>query len=218
MKKKFLFALFFISSFITYPFESFSLNQERLSFKTKSSKTFTSKKRTLSGKDHPLKNLLWKTVPFFKDSNPSLYHFTENPDIFISVQKEKAVSAKQLTDPSFFFKQVEQEKAITLSETSIKNRKITLSVIEHFKGTYLFHSKGSYLDFKKTRVFFEEWNFYHDKLALYILVHYKQTLTEKETQAIYNFIYSLVKSISILTDQEIKSFQTLINAIENHES
>lgn len=217
MKKKPLLTLFFILSFITCPFESFSLNQKQITPVGKQTKNTNSKKRIIANEDHSSKNPFWKTVPFFKDSNPILYHFTENPDIFISVQQEKAVPAGQLTNPDLFFKQTEQEKAITLSGTSIKNRRVSFSVMEHFKGTYLFHSKGTYLDFKKARVSFEEWNFYHEKLSLYILVHYTQTLTEKETQAIHDFIYNLFNSISLLTDQEIKQFQTLIDKIKNHD-
>ncbi|MCY4512078.1 MAG: hypothetical protein OXB86_00145 [Bdellovibrionales bacterium] len=217
MKKKTLFILFFISNLITYQFESFSLNQVSPGSATKKTRNPNSKKRIISGKNHFPKNFLWKKVPFFKDSNPTLYYFTENPDIFISVQQEKAVPAKQLINPNLFFKQTEQEKAVTLSETSIKNRRVSFSIIEHFPGTYLFFSRGSYLDFKKTQVFFEEWNFYHDKLSLYILVHYTQTLTEKETQATHSFIYNLVNSIALLTDQEIKQFQALIDKIKNHD-
>ena len=55
----------------------------------------------------------------------------------------------------FFFKQVEEEKTITLSETSIRDRQVIFSIIEKFKETLLFYSKGTYLDFEKKQVFFE---------------------------------------------------------------
>ena len=109
---------------------------------------------------------------------------------------------KRRSNVDSFFKQEEEKKAITLSKTSIRDRKISVSKKVRIKETDLFYRKGTYLDFQKERVSFEDWSVYHDKVSLYILVHYTQALTAKEVQSVRSFIAGVVKKETSLTTDE----------------
>lgn len=149
------------------------------------------------------KDDLWRPVPLFKNTNPTLYSFAGNRKFLISVQKEKAVPVKRRSDLDNFFKQEEEKKAIILSKTSIRDKKVSVSKKVRIKETDLFYRKGTYIDFQKERVSFEDWSFYHNKVSLYILVHYTHSLTAKEVQSVRSFIAGVVKREASLTAGEV---------------
>ena len=168
------------------------------------------------GKSSVSEDGLWKPVSFFKTS-PTLYQFIENPGILIRTQKGKGISIQQVPDLHRFFNQEENKKTIILSKTSIKDRKVSFSRIESLKDIAVFYLKGTYIDFKKRKVFFEEWNFYHKEISLkYVIVHSAPVLTEKESQSVYNFIYNRVNSESSLTVEERASFHLLMERIKGN--
>jgi hypothetical protein len=145
---------------------------------------------------------LWQPVPLFKNTNPVLYSFAGNRKFLISVQKEKAVPVKRRSNLDSFFKQEEEKKAITLSKTSIRDRKVSVSKKMRVQSIDFFYRKGTYLDFQKKRVSFEDWSFYHDKVSLYILVHYTHSLTAKEVQSVRSFITGVVRREASLSTGE----------------
>ena len=176
----------------------------------KSKKVVATNSKSLASKDR-----LWKPVSFFK-KNPTLYQFIENPSILIRIQKGKGISIQQVPDLNRFFNQEENKKAIILSKTSIKDRKVSFSRIESLTDIAVFYLRGTYIDFKNRKVFFEEWNFYHKEISLkYVIVYSKPVLTEKESQSVYNFIYDHINSESSLTVEERASFHLLMKRIKN---
>ena len=187
------------SYFLEIPVQSDQLSRfnTRLIASLNPKETVVSKNAT-----DPVKGDLWQPVSLFKNTNPALYSFAGNKKFLISVQKEKAVPVKRRSNVDNFFKQEEEKKAITLSKTSIRDRKVSVSKKMRIKETDLFYRKGTYLDFQKERVSFEDWSFYHNKVSLYILVHYTQALTAKEVQSVRSFIAGVVKREASLTTSE----------------
>ena len=157
----------------------------------------------------------WKTVIHFKQDGMSLYQSKETPDILISLRKGEGLAIKQISDLNGFFNKTEEIKQVSFLNSSIKNRKVSLSQIESSSHTVLFYTKGTYIDFQKKTVFFEDFSFYHNKLSLYIVIHNTQTSTTKETQTIYSFLESIILSETSLTNKEQEEFFSLIETIKN---
>ena len=213
MKKIFTYILFGFSVFCVH---LYFLNSKAESSFSQISKTksrnianILSKRTTSLTEKQP-----WKHISLFKNSNPSLYQSIGNPNLLLSVQREKGVSIKQIPDLKYFFKQIEQEKAITLSRTSIKDRKVLFSKIESVKQkAALFYAKGTYVDFQQKLVFFEDWLFYHDKRSVYIVVHSKQHLTEQQSQSVHSFIHNTIKSETVFTIEDKDQLLTLLKRV-----
>lgn len=216
MKKALAYILFFFS-FSVFCINSYFLNiKSKNSFpqfiKTKSinRNIASSHSKSTNSPSFP-ENQLWKRISLFENSNPSLYQSMGNPNLLISLQRAKGVPIKQIPDLNYFFKQREQEKAITLSKTSISNRKVSSSKIESAKEkAALSYSEGTYVDPQKKLVFFEDWCFYHDKLSVYIVVHNTQPLTEQEVQAVYTFIHNAIQSEPSFITEDKELLLTLL--------
>ena len=163
-------------------------------------------------------NSSWKAVSLFNTDGLTLYQSKNNPNILISVQKEKGISMDQIQNKNRFLKQVEEEKLITLSTTSIKNRKVSSSRAKTASNTILLWTKGAYLDFQKKTVFFKDFNFYHNKATLHILIHNTQVSTKQETQTIYTFIDGVIHSETSLSKIDKKEFLSLMEQIKNDNS
>ena len=212
------FSLYILESYsVSAPENASPVNKNQVkSVKNDSASPVSAPKNALSleGKSKAVKqegalqNHLWKEVSFF--SSPKLYYFTKNPSILISVQKEKPVLFNQISDLKKFIQQVEQDLSITLSQTSIRNKKNIFLKIKTVKGTVFLHSKSSYIDFSKQQVFVEEYRFYHKKISLYIVVH--RTTKIKKPQAVHNFIYQIIDSNAFFSSEEKGQFINLISA------
>ena len=211
---------FLYFSLIVLPIASFSVQTKGFSLDrfVKQSVSDLQIKKTITNKNHlkTSRNSLWKSVSFFRNSNLDLYQFIKNPNILISIQREKGVS--QISDLNHFFNQVEKEKTAILSRVSIRNRTVSSSKREKFKNTVLFHTKGTYVDFQKHQVFFEDWSFYHNKLSLYIVIHNTKIPTKQESQAIDAFIGDIINSEPSLTFKEKKGFPFLIAKINKDDN
>lgn len=216
MKKIFTYILFFFS-FSVFCINSYFLNMKNensfpQAVKTKSIRNIASSHAKSTDSLSFPENQLWKRISLFENSNPSLYQFIGNPNLFISVQRAKGVSIKQISDLNHFLKQREQEKAIILSKTSISDRKISSSKMENAnKKAALSYSEGTYVDSQKKLVFFKDWCFYHNKLSVYIVVHSTQHLTEQESQAVYTFIHNTIQLEPSFTTKDKKLLLTLLN-------
>ena len=157
----------------------------------------------------------WKDVSPFKDDKLSLYQWTENPHLLISVQKDKGLPINQIPDLKAFFNKTEKEKLIAFSKTSIQNRTTAQSQIENTDNTALFWTNGTYLDFQKNTAHFEDLSFYHKKVSLHILIHSAQAFTKKETQAVYSFVDNVIQLSADLDIEEKKEFLSLTKKIKN---
>ena len=161
---------------------------------------------------------LWKNVSPFKTEKLSLYQWENNENILISIKKAKGYSIKKISDLPAFLKQVEGEKLVTLSKTSIKDRKVLHSQAKNTDNTALLYTKGTYLDFQDDTVFFEDLSFYHGKISLHILIHNTQEYTKEEIQAIYSFLEGIVLSENSLDINDQKEFISLTEQIKNEKS
>ena len=158
---------------------------------------------------------LWKNVFPFNQDKLSLYQWENNQNILISIKKGKGQSIKKISDFQVFFNQMEKRKLITFSKTSVKNRRVFQSKIKKTDNTALLYTSGTYLDFQKEIVFFEDLSFYHDKTSLHILVHNTQQSTPEEIQAIYSFLKDFILSEDSLNNKGKQEFLFLIKQINN---
>ena len=163
-------------------------------------------------------NPSWKNISPIKNSKISLYQWTGNPHLLISIKKDKGLSIKKISDLNVFFEKREKEKLVILSKTSIQNRQVTQSQIEHSGHIALFYTKGTYLDFQKKTVLFEDVSLYHNKLSLHILIHNTQAFTPAEVEAVYSFLDNRIKSTDDLSAKEKKEFLFLTKKIKNASS
>ena len=157
----------------------------------------------------------WKEVSPFKNGKLSLYQWENNQNILISIRKAKGQSIKKISDLQAFFSKMEKRKLVTFSKTSIKDRKVSRSHVKNTNNTALLYTSGTYVDFQKQIVVFEDFSFYHDKMSLHILVHNTQQSTKEETHAIYSFLEDTILSENSLALKEQKDFLSLIEQIKN---
>ena len=156
----------------------------------------------------------WKAVSFFKNQNPSLYEFKKNPNLIISVQKESLIfNPFKRKGPKGFFNETEKIKDMIFSSSSLRDRKVSIEKIESSGRQYLFYTRGSYKDFQKKLVFFEDWNFYSGNRSLSILVHNMSSYTQNELENVIDFVFYIIDSDSSLRIQDKKQFSEMVKKI-----
>ena len=156
----------------------------------------------------------WRLIPFFSMPNNSIYESKSNSTMLLSLQKEEGISFSKRKDIDSFFKKTEEEKSIILFSSNFTNLKTSFNRKENKDEMSLFHTKGSYLDIRKQKVYYEDWHFYTNEISIFILASLDKPIKMEEVKSIETFIQKWLK---ISSPFSIKEKEAIIAFIQNQE-
>lgn len=156
----------------------------------------------------------WRLIPFFSMSNNSIYESKSSPAMLLSLQKEEGIPFSKRKDIDAFFKKTEEEKSIILAFSNFTNLKTSFNRAENKDEISLFHTKGSYLNIRKQKVYYEDRRFYTNEISVFILASLDKPLEMEELKSIENFIQ---KWLEISSPFSTKEKEAIIAFIQNQD-